>query len=492
MSSNLIIWVTPLWLLAVGVSIGAVILLVLYGLLWLVSRPAARAVPRLVREGVLLPISYVALALVLLAIFASPWMPVASVVHSLSRLPFVRPIQQTLTIPAGAVDHEVRLRFFADELQSYIFQSDQNVVIGVEPGKSVSEPLIEVAGGTSPAEAYVWRPGGKVARKFDGEVTGLFISNDNSTPAELRIDIRTDIPIVEVRHIHVTAAAMVSVYLLYLLIAALFPGLSVIAMATSREATLQPIYALAVCGGAFALLFFIYLPYNTFGEDVKMLKDSGLTTIMVLAIAIALWTASVAVAEEIEGRTALTLLSKPISRRQFVLGKFLGIVWPLLLLFVVLGVILLATVSYKVVYDARETTNPDPNWQMCYAEMIGTVPGLALALMEAIVFAAISVAVSTKLSMVPNLIICGAVYVLGHLIPPIVQSSIGQLEYVAFFGRLSALIVPLLDVFNIQAAVAGGRTVPAVYVATAFLYCILYSTAMMLLALIFFEDRDLA
>jgi hypothetical protein len=34
--------------------------------------------------------------------------------------------------------------------------------------------------------------------------------------------------------------------------------------------------------------------------------------------------------------------------------------------------------------------------------------------------------------------------------------------------------------------------VPAVYVATAFLYCILYSTAMMLLALIFFEDRDLA
>ena len=137
--------------------------------------------------------------------------------------------------------------------------------------------------------------------------------------------------------------------------------MSVIAVATSKEAIAQPLYILVMLGGAFALLAFIYIPYNTFGEDVKMLKDSGLTTIMVLAILVGLWTASVSVADEIEGRTAVTLLSKPISRRQFVIGKFLGIVWPLLLMFVVLGAILLITVSYKVVYDARETANPEPN-----------------------------------------------------------------------------------------------------------------------------------
>ena len=86
--------------------------------------------------------------------------------------------------------------------------------------------------------------------------------------------------------------------------------------------------------GAFLLVLYIYIPYNTFGEDVKMYKDSGMMTIMVLAILVALWTASVSVADEIEGRTALTLLSKPISRRQFVIGKFLGIVWPIVLMFV--------------------------------------------------------------------------------------------------------------------------------------------------------------
>ena len=141
-------------------------------------------------------------------------------------------------------------------------------------------------------------------------------------------------------------------------------------------------------------------------------------------------------ADEIEGRTALTLLSKPISRRQFVLGKFLGIVWPIFLMFVVLGAWMLIWVSYKVVYDARETSNPEPNWQLCNAEMIGIVPGLVLAFMETVVLTAISVAISTRLPMLPNLVICGAIYVLGHLGPLIVQSSVGQNEFVAFFGQL--------------------------------------------------------
>jgi ABC-type transport system involved in multi-copper enzyme maturation permease subunit len=213
---------------------------------------------------------------------------------------------------------------------------------------------------------------------------------------------------------------------------------------------------------------------------------------MVLAILVGLWTASVSVADEIEGRTALTLLSKPISRREFVLGKFLGIVWAILLLFVILGVILMITVSYKVVYDSRETANPEPNWQQCYSVMIGVVPGLVLGFMETIVLTAISVAISTRLPMLPNLVICGAIYVLGHLGPLIVQSSAGQLEYVAFIGRLIAVVLPVLDHFNVLAAIAGGINVPFNYLLWAALYCALYCAAMMLLALILFEDRDLA
>jgi ABC-type transport system involved in multi-copper enzyme maturation permease subunit len=485
---NLLIWLTPIWILSVGVTCGVAALAVLYGVLWLVSRRAAEAIPRIVRESVLLPILYVALAMVAFCLLGSTTMPTSQLIAALGRLPDVGPSSQLASIPARSEDVEIDVDFRADELQRYSFESDQDLVVNMEAGTAYSDPLILVEGN----ELYVWTPSSKRQRLLDGWVTKLYVTNQSDAPAELTIDVATDVEMPEVHQIPITAGAVVGLFALYLLMYWLFPGLSAIAVATAKEAVAQPLYILVMLGAAFALVAFLYIPYNTFGEDVKMLKDSGLTTIMVLAILVGLWTASVSVADEIDGRTAVTLLSKPISRRQFVLGKFVGIIWPILLMFVVLGVLLLIVVSYKVVYDARETSNPEPNWQLCYEVMIGTVPGLVLGFFEAVVMTAISVAISTRLPMLPNLVICGAIYVLGHLGPLMVQSSAGQLEFVAFIGRLIALLLPVLDHFNIQAAVAGGVDVPMNYLAWAMLYCVLYSTAAMLLALILFEDRDLA
>jgi ABC-type transport system involved in multi-copper enzyme maturation permease subunit len=486
---NLMMWLTPLWVLSVGVTIGVAILLVLFGALWLVARPAAESVVRVVRESVLLPISYLAAVFVgfcLLGYTIS--MPTQLLKDSLLRLPEVGSMQKTIEVPAGKEDLELPIEFRSDELQRYSFSSNEQLIINVEQGKAFSAPLVRIEAN----EPYSWTPSSNRPRFFDGVVTKLFVTNQGQSPAELKIDLTTDVEMPEVHQVPITAAAVVGTYLIYLLIYWLFPGISAIALATSKEAIAQPLYILVMVGGALLLVSFIYIPYNTFGEDVKMLKDSGLTLIMVSSILVGLWTASVSVADEIEGKTAVTLLSKPISRREFVIGKFVGIVWPLFLMFVVLGAILLVVVSYKVVYDARETANPEPNWQQCYAAMIGTVPGLALAFMETVVLTAISVAISTRLSMLPNLIICGTIYVLGHLGPLIVQSSAGQIEFVSFIGRLIAVVLPVLDHFNVQAAVAGGVDVPIAYLGWALLYCVLYSAAAMLLALILFEDRDLA
>ena len=59
---------------------------------------------------------------------------------------------------------------------------------------------------------------------------------------------------------------------------------------------------------------------------------------MLLAILLAVWSASVSIADELEGRTALTLLSKPVSRRQFILGKFLAMMIYSFLLILILAV----------------------------------------------------------------------------------------------------------------------------------------------------------
>jgi ABC-type transport system involved in multi-copper enzyme maturation permease subunit len=282
------------------------------------------------------------------------------------------------------------------------------------------------------------------------------------------------------------------VFIVYFLQQMLFPKMSAIALATCKSEMAQPLFVIILGLGAFALFVFLFIPYNTFGEDIKMLKDSGFSTIMILAIIHAVWAASKSVSEEIEGKTALTVLSKPVGRRAFVFGKFIGIVWSVAIIFVVLGVFFLILIAYKPIYDARESSKMAPLWQESYEAVILTVPGLVLAFMETVVLAAISVAISTRLPMLANFSICFAIYALGHLTPLLVQSSVGNLPPVAFMGLFISAVLPMLEAFNIQAAVAAGQPVPYTYLGAAFLYCCLYSLVAMLLALFLFEDRDLA
>jgi ABC-type transport system involved in multi-copper enzyme maturation permease subunit len=109
-----------------------------------------------------------------------------------------------------------------------------------------------------------------------------------------------------------------------------------------------------------------------------------------------------------------------------------------------------------------------------------------------VVMGAISVAISTRLPLLANFILCLGIYLVGHLTPLIVKSAIGQLVPVQFFGQFVATVFPNLDHFDVQAAVAAGLPVPLTYLLVALVYCVAYSVIAMLLALVLFEDRDLA
>ena len=320
----------------------------------------------------------------------------------------------------------------------------------------------------------------------------LSVRNESDEPARVVFRAMTAPLHPQTGTVYVTMVATVVLFLLYLIMQWTMPKTGAIALATAKSEMAQPLFAILLGLGAFALGVFLFIPYHTFGEDIKVLKDSGLTLIMVFAIFHAIWAASNSVAEEIEGRTALTVLSKPIGRREFILGKFFGISWSTAVLFVLLGVWLLVIVAYKPIYDARESANTSPTWQECHLEMVRTVPGLFLAYLETLVFAALGVAISTRLPMLANIMICFAIYAFGHLTPLLVQGSTGQLENVAFVARFIATILPVLDHFNSQAAVAAGVGVSYSYLLMATLYCALYCTIAMLLALVLFEDRDVA
>lgn len=486
--SNLSVWLKPLWLLSIGTTAGLIVVLAVWGIIYLVNRRAALSLATTVKEGILLPVTYTLGVLGLLAIMATPAMNPRELFESLSRINAVGVLEEVTTVPAGAKDHPLDISFRANELQSYSIESEQDLAVNAEKGKGYVEPLLQVEGN----QLYQWSPGSNLPRGFEETIDTLYFTNDSDLESKVTVIFDSDVEMPEVHYLPIAAISVIALYGIYLLINLLAPRASIIAAATAKEAISQPLFILLIGIGIAALLLYVYVPYNTFGEDVKMLKTSGMTTIKVLAIIFALWTASVSVADEIEGRTALTVLSKPVGRRSFILGKFLGIVWPILLMFLILGAVFLLTVSYKVVYDARESAKEAPIWQDCFAEVVRIVPGLILAFFEAIVMAAISVAISTRLPMLPNLIICGSIYVLGHLAPLIVKSSVGEIVYVKFIGRLISVVLPVLDHYEIEGAIAGSSSVPTEYLMMAGFYSLLYCAAAMLLALIFFEDRDLA
>ncbi|HSG73476.1 MAG TPA: ABC transporter permease subunit, partial [Planctomycetaceae bacterium] len=98
-----------------------------------------------------------------------------------------------------------------------------------------------------------------------------------------------------------------------------------IARATTKEAVRQPLFPLLIVIGIIVLLVNTFVPMFTLGDDFKMLMDCGLATILICGLLMGVWTSSTSVSAEIEGKTAMTLLSKPINRRQFIVGKYMGI-----------------------------------------------------------------------------------------------------------------------------------------------------------------------
>ncbi len=273
----------------------------------------------------------------------------------------------------------------------------------------------------------------------------------------------------------------------------LLPRSGAIAWVTAKETLLQPLFLILTLVGLFGLFIFPFLPYHTLGEDVKIVVSQGLTLVKLACVFLAVWTASTSIADEIEGKTALMILAKPVGRQKFVFGKYLGVMVAVTALFLILGIFFLNTVSYKLVYDARESAKDLPTAVECWEYIRGVVPGLFLAYFETIVLTAISIAISTRLPLLPNLTICLTIYVLGHIVPMIVASdAVANMPIIGFFASLVCAFLPILDHFNMETAIAMNRSVGLDYILCAGVYSVLFAGVAMLLSLALFEDRDLA
>lgn len=341
-------------------------------------------------------------------------------------------------------------------------------------------------------EELMFRPDEGGRPPIPGDASLLHIQNREINPAEVIFTITNTPPIPEVSSILVMAFSFFLAITSLMAFRQAAPRVWALALSTAKNEMAQPLYLLLLAIGMFGVVFFGFYPFNTLGDDIRLLKDSGVTMIMVLGMIQAVWSAGTSVSDEIEGRTALTVLSKPVSRRSFILGKYAGIMLSVLVLFVFIGAVFLIVISYKPIYDARETSRAATTWQMGHEEIMTTVPILGLYFMETMAIGAIAVALATRLPLLANFITCFVIYVIGNLTSPLVASTEGNNELVGFVGKLIAVVVPNLNVFNVQSAVDAGNPIPLIYLAGAFNYLVCFAIAIWMVAMLLFEDRDLA
>ena len=414
-------------------------------------------------------------------------------IDSLARLPFAGTVDETFVISptTEGKPQSIAIDFDGAELKTVAYRSNKKVLLMADETPTSATGIWDLR--TVPELTRIYQGGPGAGMIPASPVKQLYVANLSDSDAELNLVVQTGPIYSEVAIVPVLALCTLAIYTLYLCLSALFPKVFAVAHSTFKTEISQPVYLLAFLIGFFFTVGSIFIPYNTFGEDIKMYKDSGLTLLRVLAIFVAIWAASKSVAAEIEGRTALTVLSKPVGRRQFIFGKFSGISLALGLFFVVLGFWLMIWVAYKPLYDYRESSKGLAEWVICYKESVHMLPGLFLCFLEAVLFVAISVAISTRMGILPNFLICFSIYVLGHLTPLLVQSSsVATLPTVSVFANLIAIVFPVLNHFDVQAAVNTNAQVPLVYLGWSMIYTAIYGTMTMLFALVMFEDRDLA
>jgi hypothetical protein len=285
---------------------------------------------------------------------------------------------------------------------------------------------------------------------------------------------------------------------------------------TFLEAVLQPIYSLLLTLGAAILFIFGLLPFFTLGEDTKMFKSVALDVILLLVLLATLFATSKSIYEEIEDRTMLTLMSKPVQRWQVMVGKYLGIVLAALLGVLILGIVTILGTWLRIPSDyllnANSLNDLIRKQILDYRMMhiMGLLPQLALTWLQICVLAAVGVALSTRFSLIVNLPTVIILYLAGNLtrfLYPIATGPLATKGAIAqLVGKCVALVLPYLGVFDLKDVTvlstikigpfaADNQAIPLGplwgYVGLATLYTISFCTFVLAAGMWSFQRREL-
>lgn len=247
-----------------------------------------------------------------------------------------------------------------------------------------------------------------------------------------------------------------------------------VAHGTFRETVRDRLFYLVGLFGLILVAATSVLAPLTVGAQAKIVADVGLAAMALLGLLVVLLVGASMVRREMEHRTLNTILTKPVGRGEYLLGKFCGLALTLACMVALMGALYVVAVALSP---------GDLAWSH-----LGAV---YLTFLELLVLNAIAILFSTVAGPALAAVLAAAMFAIGHLsrsLHAFAAMTGGPAQHLA---RLAYRVLPDLEVFNVRAEVVHGDPVAAGHLALATIYAVGWASVALLLARIFFGRKEL-
>ena len=307
------------------------------------------------------------------------------------------------------------------------------------------------------------------------------------------------------------------------------------------ELVRQPVFLLLMTSSVVFQIVLATPYYFAFGDEPKLVKNSTLAVMLLAGLLGAVLSASASLAREIRSGTALAVLSKPVGRAQFLLAKYAGLMaaltvltyvnligtllasrmafdaygstdlfaWALFAVGLVVAyslagfsnfflrrpfvsdavfcVVVMLTLAFVVINFYTKEVKPQAfatgvDWRL--------IPAAVLILFALWILAGLALACSTRFDIIPTLAICSAFFLVGIMSDYLFGRPADRGSW---WASVLYTVTPNWQLFWLADALDTGKsTFHWTYVAKAFVYVVGYVGAVLALAIVLFEERELA
>jgi Cu-processing system permease protein len=229
------------------------------------------------------------------------------------------------------------------------------------------------------------------------------------------------------------------------------------------------LFVLLITGSA------VFLGELTAGQEAKVIVDLGLSAILIFGAFIAIFVGVSLVWKEIEKRTVYSIFSKPISRSEFIIGKYLGLCLTLLVNVLVMG----TGVTLALLYVGGGSL------------AVSVWPAIFLVFLELTILTAVAIMFSSFSTPALSALLTFFIFVIGHFSASLrdLAGDLGAAGTRLIFDAIYYLL-PNLSHFSFITETANGIAMPGAMLAGAAAYAVVYDAVLLIATVMIFGRRN--